>query len=329
MIELIISKSNDPSYNLALEEYLVYNYKSDNQILYLWQNANTIVVGRNQNIYEQINLDIAKADDVKIVRRNTGGGTVFHDMGNICFSLISPLDEQLFSIGKILEPIISFLNHKEIKAEFSGKNDIQVEGSKISGSAELKTKEKILVHGTLLFNSDLSKIKKYLLLNQTKIESKKVKSKVASVRNIIEFLNDKKDSTDFIDEMVTFFQNNSDIKNLDIKNIPSLEIERLRDDKYLNWDWTFGKASTFTNSVEKYFDGKGIVNIKTNIKNGLIEEIKFFGDFLGYTGTTDLEKSLIGLKLDKEILKPVLEKANLEEIFWVGISSEDLLKLIY
>ncbi|WP_338970185.1 lipoate--protein ligase [Spiroplasma endosymbiont of Labia minor] len=330
MIEVFISNSNSPYYNLAFEEYLVYSYKTKNQILFLWQNDETIVIGRNQNIHEQINFESVRKNEINIVRRNTGGGTVFQDMGNICFSLIDNIKEDdKILINKTLEPVINFLKKENLNAYFDGKNDIKIDGYKISGSAELKTKDKILVHGTLMYDVDLSKIREYLLLNSTKMESKKIKSNVSVIKNISDFISVKKNSLDFLNDMINFFKTQSEIKIMSNDILKIDQILEQSKNKYQSWDWNYGKSSTFKIIKEKYFPEIGLIQVNLNIKNGKIEDIKFFGDFLGYEGTEKLENSLKNSKYVKEIISKQLGKFDLEKIFAKKITKDNLLDLIF
>lgn len=333
MINLIISKSNDPAYNLAVEEYLTYHYKTTDPILYIWQNSNTIVVGRNQNTYAEINIAEAMKDEVKIIRRNTGGGTVFQDMGNVCYSLIVNNDKDSQTNFEIaLQPIIKYLRNEGLNANFSGRNDIEIDGYKISGNAQLKTNDKILQHGTLLFDVELPRILKYLNVVPEKIKHQKVKSKPARVANIKALLNgiEKEiELNDFINNVINSYTANQEIKWIEFSDEQKDEIEKCYENKYQSREWTFAKNEDFEISNKKYLESKGLIEIKINVDKGKIQNIKIYGDFLGYIGTEALEFALINVDYDYNAVKKVLDKFALKEIFGDNFQAEDILNLIF
>ncbi|AVN62085.1 lipoate--protein ligase [Mesoplasma coleopterae] len=333
MINLFISKSNDPAYNLAVEEYLTYQYSTNDPILYIWQNSNTIVVGRNQNTYAEINIAEAMKDEVKIIRRNTGGGTVFHDMGNVCYSLIVNNDKNSQSNFEIaLQPIIQYLRSEGLNANFSGRNDIEIDGYKISGNAQLKNMTKILQHGTLLFDVELPRILKYLNVDPEKIKHQKVKSKPARVANIKAIMGEKNkeiELNDFIENVINSYTKNEEVKWIEFTESEKESINELFNDKYCSREWTFAKNEDFEISNKKYLETKGLIEIKTNVDKGKITNIKIYGDFLGYTGTEALEFALINTDYDYHAVKNILDKFSLKEIFGDNFEAEDILNLLF
>ncbi|WP_031542485.1 lipoate--protein ligase [Mesoplasma photuris] len=332
MLSLLISNITDPRYNLATEEYLTYTKKIKNPIFFLWQNNNTIVVGRNQNTFAEINLEQAQKDEVNIVRRNTGGGTVYQDLGNICFSSIFFKDDKSSSqdnFKKSLEPIIQFLKSKNINAQFSGRNDIEVDGKKISGNAQLKTSERILEHGTLLYDVDLSKLKNYLNVDRTKMETKKISSVVSRVTNIVDLLNEKSDVNSFKNDLKEFYKNSEEVEEITLNNNDLEKIEELVVKKYSNWEWTFGKNGTFNKMNKIYIPGFGLIEIDIQTEDGIIKDIKFYGDFMGYHGTEKLEADLIGKNYSIPVIREILESSNLIEVFGDNVDINQIQELIF
>ncbi|ENY53996.1 lipoate--protein ligase [Metamycoplasma alkalescens] len=332
MINLLISKYHDPAMNLAIEEYLTYHYQTKDPIVFFWQNANTIVVGRNQNAFAEININEAKKDAVKVIKRNTGGGTVYQDLGNVCYSLIVDNATNEVDYQKALKPIITYLNKNGINAIFSGRNDMAIDGYKVSGNAQLKTNEKTLIHGTLLFDVDLSKIAKYLIVDPEKLKHQQIKSKPAKVRNIKEFFKDINKEIDlktFINDVVNSYIQNEKIKWIELSEEENKIITNKKVNKYDQWDWTFGKNTKFSLVKKEYLESKGFININLDVIEGKIKNIKIYGDFLGTQGTEKLESKLIDIKFEKEEISKVLNEFDLEAIFAKNFTKDDLLNLLF
>jgi len=199
--KIYVSKSNNPYFNLAFEEYLVKNAKTEDQIYYLWQNDNTVVIGRNQNPWKECAWEKLEEDGGKLVRRLSGGGAVFHDLGNLNFTIIRK-DEEL-QIERNIGLITKALDKFAIEAYFTGKNDMVVEGYKISGNAFVEEEGILCHHGTMLIDADLTKLGNYLKASELKLKSKGIDSVVARVKNLKEFNSEitvEKIIKSFIDE---------------------------------------------------------------------------------------------------------------------------------
>jgi len=181
-LKFFIAEKYDPYLNLAYEEYFQDTVSENEVILYLWQNADCVVIGKNQNAYRECHINKAKEDKVKIARRNSGGGAVFHDLGNLNFSFIAK--KKNYNIQKQLSVIIDALNDLNIFAKISGRNDIETDGKKISGNAFFYKKDNLLHHGTLLINTDPKKIQNYLNVNLIKLKAKNVSSVVSRVTTL-------------------------------------------------------------------------------------------------------------------------------------------------
>lgn len=324
----IENNSKNPYFNLALEEYLMKNYPNDDDILLLWQNDNTIVIGRNQNAYEEINVKQVKADNVKVVRRLSGGGTVYHDEGNLNFSFIKKRSSNVVNnYYHFLQPIISVLQKLGIYAEFSGKNDILITGKKISGNAQYANSNKILHHGTVLFNVDLLKLGAYLNVDPLKMQSKAIKSVQARVTNILPLLKDKITIMEFKALIITELLKGKN-KKVILSSEQLEEINKLAIAKYASWEWNYGIAPKFQIQNKKLYEHKGTVTVGLNVNAGIITDIKISGDFMGYYGTEIIEQQLVGCKYDYEHIAGQLQNINIEEIFGVNFIASEIIDLI-
>ena len=238
------TNSTDPAYNLAFEEYILTHFRQGS-ILILWQNDNAVIIGRNQNTAEEINQPFVNDHRIRVIRRNTGGGAVYHDLGNLNYSFISDGDgidqtaTQLF-----LAPVVNALKGLGLDAKFSGRNDILVSDRKISGTAQQLSKGRLLLHGTLLFDSDPDMISGALNPDPTKFQSKSVKSVRSRVGNIRKFLKQDMDIRSFWQYLKIQITGSHAI-------LPSLsdadlsEIQKLKEAKYDTWDWNYGKSPKF------------------------------------------------------------------------------------
>ena len=322
----IYNKSLNPFYNMAAEEYLVKN--SNDEIFMLWQNDNTIVIGRNQNTLSEINYDYVKENNINVVRRMSGGGAVFHDMGNINFTFILNSEDDFSNYGKFTSPIIEFLKTLGIDASLSGRNDLLIDGKKFSGNAQYMHKGRIMHHGTLLYSSQSDKIVSSLKVSEDKIKSKGIKSVKSRVTNIIDHLDIPLSATEFIEKLSEYMLQNGNISSIyDLENDRE-QIEKLRDEKYATWDWNFGYSPKYSFSKKERFPSGGIevcMDVKTN---GIIENVKIFGDFFSKNEISDLEKLLCGKKHEYHELERSLSQVNVSD-YISGVTAEELLKILF
>ncbi|WP_381415305.1 lipoate--protein ligase [Spiroplasma endosymbiont of Anurida maritima] len=319
----------DPYFNLALEEVLLKSNIKEN-ILLLWQNHNSIIVGRNQNSLEEINVNHTDKDKVRVVRRMSGGGAVFHDLGNLNFSFIlNRNDDNAKSYSVILQPIIDALQNMGLNAVFSGKNDITIDDKKISGNAQYAYKDRLLHHGTILFNVDLTKLGNYLNVSKQKIISKGIKSNQSRVINVKELLNNDMTLEDFKLKIIESYVNKNNAKVEKISENYINQAKQLAKEKYNTFEWNFGKSPEFTIQNKVYFNQKGLIEFKAFIENGFIKTINFYGDFLGFTGTKYLEDALVGVKLNYNSVKKVINNSNYQDIFGEKFLVDEILSVIF
>ena len=293
-MELYVLDTKDPYLNLAIEEYLFRN--STDSIFILWQNDNAVVIGKNQNAYCEINTEYAKSKNIKIARRITGGGAVYHDLGNINYSFISKSSNNEIDFKTFTEPIISLLQSLGINAELSGRNDILVGEKKISGNAQFSSNGRVLHHGTLLFDSDLSVLSGALNVDPEKIKSKAIKSTRSRVTNIKELLKENISAKDFIHFLSKYIIDRFSAKLCDIPindEISSLAKRNASD------EWLFPKRdflSSYTLKKKKRFDF-GTVEIDLEMYGDVIRNVKIHGDFFGNEAIESLESIIVGTSI--------------------------------
>lgn len=317
--------STDPYYNLAFEEYVLKNFKDDDYFI-LWQNDNTIVFGVNQNPLEEIIIEKAEEEDVNIVRRTTGGGTVYHDLGNLNFSYITDWDEKQEHWYKLfLTPIVEAFAKIDIKIDINGRNDLTIQGKKISGNAQRLLDGRILHHGTLLVNSDLNKISRYLNVSKDKIESKGIKSVRSRVANINDFTDHDID-IDCVKRLLKerYFSGGARTMKMEKKYCDI--INSIADEKYRSWEWTYGRSPKFSYRNRVKFEG-GILDVNLDIQKGIINDCIIKGDFLSLKDIEDVENRLKGIKYDIHDMKNALEDLDIG-LYFGTISKEEVLNCL-
>ena len=270
---LINQPDTDPYFNIAAEEFLLKHSPDD--IIMLWQNKPSVIVGKHQNTFAEVNLDYVHKNNIPVVRRISGGGTVFHDLGNLNFSMIhsESKPEKLVDFRKFTEPIVLFLKKLGIEAAFEGKNNLKVNGKKISGNSAHVMRNKIIHHGTLLFNTNLKMLENSIKPPKVEITDKSVKSVRASVTNIYQELINKITFEEFRIELQRFLADYYQIQMIyTLSDIEKIQIEKLSHSKYRKWEWNYGYSPAYEVSNTATIRGQE-VSVSFMVKNGLIENV--------------------------------------------------------
>lgn len=319
----------DPMINLAIEEYCLKYLDPEETYLLFYINQPSIIIGKNQNTIEEINTKYVEDNGIKVVRRLSGGGAVYHDKGNLNFSFITKDDGDSFhNFKKFTEPVIKALEKLGVKAELSGRNDIMTDGRKISGNAQFATRGRIFSHGTLLFDSEIEHVVSALNVKKEKIESKGIKSIRSRVANISELMDQKMTTEEFRKILLSYiFDTNGDVPQYRLTEKDWEKIHEISRDRYQKWEWNYGRSPKFNLQHSKRFPA-GSIDLRLEVKKGMIQDCKIFGDFFGVGDIADIEKRLIGQQYDRKTISDVLEDMDMRHYFG-NVSKEDFLDLIY
>lgn len=318
--------STDPAYNLAFEE-TVLNRRREGAILILWQNDNTVVIGQNQNAEAEIDRAFVEAHGIHVVRRMTGGGAVYHDLGNLNYSFITDVeDAEKLTLERFTRPIVEALRGLGLEAEASGRNDILVEGRKVSGTAQRLLHDRVLHHGTLLFDANPDMIAGALRADPAKFQSKSTQSVRSRVGNIRSMLKTDMDLPAFWDYLKGFLGGGQLTPDA-LTETELAEVQRLKAEKYDTWEWNFGRSPQFSVRRKRKWDG-GILEVGANVAEGRITEIRFYGDFLSLCPLEPLEADLTGCPFRREDVGSVLAAEPLKQYFG-SLRLEEILDTLF
>lgn len=321
----------DPRINLALEEYVLEKFGENDTYLLFYINEPSIIVGRNQNSVEEINTDYVDEKDIKVVRRLSGGGAVYHDEGNLNFSFITKDDGESFhDFEKFTQPVVEALNHLGVPAELIGRNDLEVEGRKISGNAMFATRGRMFSHGTLMLDSEIEHVVSALNVQKEKIESRGIKSIKSRVANIAEYLDDNITMTEFKDLILTYIFDVEDVEDVPRFELTDEDWERIHEisvNRYQKWEWNFGKSPSF-NVKQSHKFPSGLLDVRLDVNKGIIENCTIYGDFFGVGDVRNLENTLTGVRYERKKIEEAL--TNIDVPHYLGkITKEDFIQLIY
>jgi lipoate-protein ligase A len=319
----------DPRINLAIEEYALKNLDINETYLLFYINEPSIIIGKNQNTIEEINTDYVEKNGIHVVRRLSGGGAVYHDLGNLNFSFITKDDGESFhNFRKFTEPVVKALQKLGVNAMLSGRNDLEVEGRKISGNAQFSTKGRMFSHGTLMLNSEIENVVSALKVKKEKIESKGIKSVRSRVANISEFLTEEISIDEFRSLLLkNIFEGQEEIPEYSLTEEDWDKIHQLSNERYQNWDWNYGRSPKFNLQHSQRFP-IGSIDVRLEVNKGLIENCKIYGDFFGVGEVSEIEEKVTGIRYEKSEIERALSDVNTKHYFG-NVTKEDIINLIY
>jgi lipoate-protein ligase A len=318
----------DPMLNLAMEEYVLKHIPTDDSYFLFYINKPSIIIGKNQNTLEEINEPYIREKGIKVVRRLSGGGAVYHDEGNLNFSFITADDGNSFhNFKKFTQPIVDALRGLGIDAALSGRNDILVGERKISGNAQFSQKGRMFSHGTLMLDTDIEEVVNALKVNAAKIESKGIKSIRSRVANINEFLTEPLSMADFKQLILeAIFKEQGGVDEYVLQTADWDIIHQISQEKYQQWEWNYGYSPKFNITKSKRFPS-GNVDVRLDVHHGLITEVHIYGDFFGLGDIIELEQALLAVQFNRTGIEAALQRLDVRS-FLGQISKEEFVDLL-
>jgi len=312
----------DAYFNLAVEEYIFFHKDPVEDYFLLWQNRNAVVVGKHQNPFEEVNLGFISQHDVQIARRLSGGGAVYHDLGNLNYSIIAHSEEMRWDIKRMADPVVEALRRCGVVVELNKRNDLLIEGKKISGSSQYIKGKRLLHHGTLLFHSDLKSLSLSLKPSEDRIESRSIKSVRSPVTNICDHY-PLVTMKEFISKLRKVLEEDSRVEEYKLTDSDFDGITALREEKYSTWEWIYGRSPEYSIRKVRELDGKEI-EISLMVKNGNIQAVQLSADF---KLPVNIEQSLIGVSLIEGEISSIISGLDIQQ-YNLGLEVESLAKII-
>ena len=328
MLTILNLTTTDPAFNLAAEQYVFDCLPKDRSYFMLWQNENAVIIGKYQNTLAEINRPYVEAHKIKVVRRLSGGGAVYHDLGNLNYTYITDAGElETLNMRVFCEPIVRALAEFGVTAEINGRNDMTIDGKKFSGNAQYLRHGRVMHHGTLLYNSDLSAVSKALQVDPEKIRAKGIESVRSRVTNIRRYMKEDVPLFVFREMLLEFIRRETESEDYEFSEEDVHEIERIRRERYDTWEWNYGKSPECTILKSDRVEGCGTIEAFITTDRGLITGIVFYGDFFSTKDPEELAQYFIGKKPDTDGFTQALEGIAVEQYF-TGLTIEGLLKLL-
>lgn len=320
----LTNSSTDPHWNMAFDEAVLEDLPLEEPVFYLWQNRPAVIIGRNQSAYAEVNLPFLEANGITLARRVTGGGAVYHDLGNLNYTIAGRTAAMDADLPRCLGLVANALRRLGVPAEISGRNDILVGGRKCSGYAKRLSRDRMMIHGTLLFDVDLEMLTAALAVPGSKLSAAGVASVRSRVANLRTFFPG--------DTLSTFRERLHSVLAGGDGEMPLPEgfAERvgvLAEEKFRSWDWIYGHSPATDFAVRRKFAGCGTVEARFSVRKGLLADLSFSGDFIGSLPAEELAAALSGSRYDTETLKHRLQGLDPARYF-DGLSAEDLLGLL-
>ena len=323
----IKNTSTNPYYNMAFDEYCLESLSIDEPVFFLWQNRPAVIVGFNQEVNTEVNLDYLKENGIDLVRRVTGGGAVYHDLGNLNYTIVGRSEDLERDYPEYASIMAKALQSLGVPATLSGRNDILVEGRKVSGFAKRVCKNRLMVHGTLMYNVDVDVLTKVLNPSTTKLQSKGIASVRSRVANLREYLPNVPDIQTFSKQLEEILSLHYQDTEYQLSEIDLANIQELTDKKFATWEWNYGRSPKAT-LVHSARLACGTVEIHLTLAENRIASCRFGGDFLGNLPASDVEKALTGIPYEINEIRKCLSKIEINRYF-DRVLVDDLLEMMF
>ena len=320
-------KTTDPAFNLAVEEYVFDYLPKDRMYVMLWQNDNAIIIGKNQNTLAEINESYVKEHGIRVVRRLSGGGAVYHDMGNLNFTVIADAQGENLDFGRFCALVVKALQRVGVHAEINGRNDMTIDGKKFSGNAQYLRQGRVMHHGTILFDSNPTVLANALQVDQAKIQAKGVKSVRSRVTNVRPCLPVDMTLPQFRQILLDTILEDEPGSEYVLSEKDLEIIAKLKADRYDTWQWNYGHSPECTLRKKGRVEGCGTVEAFITLREGVISQILFRGDFFGIHDPEQLAELLIGCRPDRASLEEKLTGTDVSRYF-MGLTVSDLVSIL-
>lgn len=317
----------DPYYNMAFDEYCLESLPIDEPVFYLWQNQPAVIVGCNQEVNTEVNLEYLKQKGIALVRRVTGGGAVYHDLGNLNYTIVGRSEDLERDYPEYASIMMKALQSLGVPATLSGRNDILVKGKKVSGFAKRVIRNRLMVHGTLMFDVDLNVLPQALTPSATKLQSKGIASVRSRVANLCDYLPEIQNIQTFSNRLEEILSCHYTDKEYKLSEEDLACIQRLRDGKFAQWEWNYGHSPKAT-LIHSTRLACGTVEVHLTLAENRIASCRFGGDFLGNLPASDVENALQGVVYEADSIRACLSQMEISHYF-DGVVADDLVKLMF
>ena len=326
-LSYLILTSTDPDFNLAAEQYVFDRLPRDRMYLMLWQNRNAIIIGKHQNTAAEINARFVQSHGIRVVRRLSGGGAVYHDLGNLNYTLISDAEGAELDLGVFCRPVIRALQKLGVDAQLNGRNDMTIDGQKFSGNAQYRKEGRVMHHGTILFDSEMSVLANALQVDEEKIRAKGVRSVRSRVTNVRPHLPTDMTLPQFRQALLQSILEEMPGEEYVLTKEDLAAIEAIRRERYSTWEWNYGRSPQCDVKVRRRFEGCGTVEAFLTVSHGCIDRITFRGDYFSAADPAALEALLAGCKRTPEALAQRLQETE-ASLYFHGLTAEALIDLL-
>ena len=327
MLNYLDVTTTDPAWNLAVEEYVFDCLPKDRMYVMLWQNDHAIIIGKHQNTLAEINERYVKEQGIRVVRRLSGGGAVYHDMGNLNFTVIADAEGDALDFGRFCDIVIRALDRVGIPAERNGRNDMTIDGKKFSGNAQYIRSGRVMHHGTILFDSNSAILASALQVDPLKIQAKGIKSVRSRVTNVRPYLPQDMPLRQFRKILLQSILEQFPGEPYMLTDADKAAIQGIKEKRYDTWDWNFGHSPACTAHRRQRIEGCGTVEAYIDMDKGCIRSISFRGDFFAAEDPAQLAAILAGCPMEEAALTKRLQTLDISRYF-MGLDADTLVHLL-